>query len=379
MEGLDGATLLGARLWRQHLRGPGLPGPTDVVRALGAVQGQEFRPALWGLAQRCATRPGESALRRLFDDGAILRTHVLRPTWHLLAPDDARWILTLSAPRVHRANGTMYRRFDVADVTRATDVVAELVADGPRTRPELAEGLAARGIDTSTRPAPPGTVGPGPGIAVTLLLMRAELDRVVISGPLNGRQHTYAAFDARVPEGFGPLGPTYDEEAAVAELVRRYLATRAAATVKDLGAWSGLTLSQVRSGLALLSDDVAALPGAGDLEGLTFWHLRDCDPREPVPPGTGVRLDLLQAYDELFMSYTESRGVVVDPAAAAASRAGAYVHAVVVDGLVTGRWRWPPAAAALPDLDVQWLREPGPGVADALGKTLEELGDHLAG
>lgn len=393
MTGLDGSALLRARLRAQHLNGAGLAGVADVVRTFGAVQGQEFRPALWGLARRCAPtsvppgealpagqrRPGASESLALFDDGGFLRTHVLRPTWHLVAPDDARWLLALTGPRVHRTNGTMYRRFDVPEVAKAVDVVAELVAERPRTRAELAEGLAERGIDTTAPPPEPGRPGAGPGITLGLLLMRAELDGVVISGPLQGRNQTYAPFDERVPAGYGPLGATYDEEAALAELVRRYLATRAAATVKDLAGWSSLTLAQVRRGLAAVSDDVGPVHGTGDLEGLTFWHLLDTDPRDPdpAPPG-GV--DLLQAYDELFLSYTESRFVALDPAAAPLVRPGAYVHLVVADGRVVGRWRWPaggPEDAAA--LDVQWLRDPGPELLDGLESARTALAAHLAG
>ena len=92
MTGIDGSALLRARLRAQHLNGAGLAGVADVVRTFGAVQGQEFRPALWGLARRCAPtsvppgdalpagqlRPGASESLALFDDGGFLRTHVLR-------------------------------------------------------------------------------------------------------------------------------------------------------------------------------------------------------------------------------------------------------------------------------------------------------------
>jgi hypothetical protein len=61
--------------------------------------------------------PGATAAA--FDAGHFLRTHVLRPTWHFVAPEDIRWLLALTGPRVHRLNGTIYRQNGVNDETVA--------------------------------------------------------------------------------------------------------------------------------------------------------------------------------------------------------------------------------------------------------------------
>lgn len=405
--GLDAATVLAARLAGQHLRGPGLDDVAAVVAHLGAVQAQEFHPALWGLARRVApdSRPGAAGALAAFDDGALVRTHVLRPTWHVMVPDDARWLLELTAPRVHQVNGAIYRREHLDVPARAVDLVGERAARGPSTREEVQQHLAEHGVDVA-------------GLALAYVLMQAELDRVVVSGPVRGRRHTYVPFDARVPAGYGPLGERFDREAALVELVRRYLGGRVVATAKDVAAWSGLTLTDVRRGLAGLGERVRTVPGAGALDGLVLHHLADVDPAalaaQAAPAPGRPEADLLQGYDELFMGYSQSRAVVAlpplpdDGAPAVPEAPGAlagggsalrgsgtdarttalltganvagapfpYLHAVTVDGRTVGRWRWRLTATEV-RLDTQLLDPPTAAQQAAVTRAAEDLGAHL--
>lgn len=380
--GVDGAAVRAARLVATGLRGPGLPDASAVVDALLAVQGQELQPALWGLSRRVApaSRPGRAALNAALADGDLLRTHVLRPTWHLVRPRDARWLLELTAPRVERLMASTERSWDLGDLGPGTDAVAAAVADGPRTRAEIKAELLARGV---LDPA-------APGLAFTQMLMHAELRRLVISGPPPAgkelQHQSYATFDDRVPAGYGPLGERFDPEAAVVELWRRYLPGRGFATLNDLRLWSDVTVRDLEPALAALVDagEAVRVPGAGDLEGLTLVATAataeawadggaglgggpEDGPDRPVA-------DLLQAYDELLMSYRETRHVVLDPALPPPDRAGAYVHSLAVDGVVAGRWRWPAGRTAL---DVQWLRDPTPAERAALDAAVADLDTYL--
>ncbi|MGN7701963.1 DNA glycosylase AlkZ-like family protein [Cellulosimicrobium sp. 22601] len=346
-----------ARLAAHRLRSPDLPDVPTAVGHLVAVQGQEFHPALWGLTRRLRpeARPGAAGAAAVCDRGEVVRTHVLRPTWHLVRSDDARWLVELSAPRVHQANGTMYRQVGTAGHAAETDLVVAAVQERPRTRRELAGLLAAHGR-------------PLEGIALGYVLMQAELDRQLVSGPLDGKQQTYAAFDDRVPAGYGPLGERFDRDAALVELLRRYLASRAYATVKDVAQWSGFTLTEVRHGLDLLGAEVVAVPGAGALEGTTLWRLADADPRV-VDPGPFVGalapdgdpdrpvVDLLQSYDELFTSYGETRRLVVAEGVDLGDRLGSFIHGLAVDGVVVGRWRWVVGTRDVV-VEPQWRRTP---------------------
>src|SRR5687767_12249768 len=136
------------RMRAQRLAGPPFASPAEAVTALGAVQSQEFAEAKWALAQRCG-HPGDEEIERAFDAGEILRTHVLRPTWHFVAAEDLGWLLRLTGPRLARGDRSRLRQLELGErlLARAGKaVVGELEASGPRTRPELRERLAARGI-----------------------------------------------------------------------------------------------------------------------------------------------------------------------------------------------------------------------------------------
>ncbi len=347
-----------ARLAAQHLRGSGLPDLPAVVDHLVAVQSQEFSLSLWGLGRRVGGTPDIAAARTAFDEGAVVRTHLLRPTWHTVAPRDARWLLELTGPRVHQVNSSQYRSIGITPehLDRSREVLTTAVAAHEQPRSALAASLASHDL-------------PHTGTHLTGFLMNAELTCGIISGAMHGKQHTYAAFDVRVPAGFGPLGDRFDREAAVVELLRRYLASRALATVHDFSRWSGLTTADTRRALDQLGEDVTAYPGAGSLEGLSFWApsrlalpetARRGRRRMPKP-----RIDLLQPYDEYEASYPVTRTASHEPGPGATTEPPYFLGAIAVDGRVAGRWRSTTTTREL-RLETQWYRQPTVPELDAL-------------
>src|SRR5262245_60953637 len=140
------------RLTAQALLAPMGQTAEDVVRFLGAVQAQDYPNAKWAIARRT---PGltDAAIERDFASGAILRTHVLRPTWHFVLPEDARWLLELTAPRINRAMTSYNRKLELdAKVFRKTDAVIErALRDGAHlVRAELRTELQRARIDVSS-------------------------------------------------------------------------------------------------------------------------------------------------------------------------------------------------------------------------------------
>ena len=99
--------------------------PAEVVAWLGAVQAQEYEPAKWGLGLRMANAV-DADVERAFEQGRILRTHVMRPTWHFVTPGDIRWMLELTAPSVHRRMAVYDRQLGLdAAVKRRGTAVAD--------------------------------------------------------------------------------------------------------------------------------------------------------------------------------------------------------------------------------------------------------------
>ena len=276
------------RLRSQHLVSPHAASAATVVRSLLAVQAENPGQAAWAVATR-AQLSDASDLQALLAEGSVVRTHVLRPTWHFVAAEDIGWLLELTAPRVRPIIDRQLsdaHGLSGAGLDRAISVVLQAVSDQPGlTREQVADRLRGHGIEPR-------------GQMLMLLLAVAELDRLICSGrPLEGA-HTYAAFTDRVP-----APRRLDRDEALAELALRYFTGHGPATDRDLAYWATLTLGDVRRGLAEVRDQLACF----EHEGRTFWHT-PAD-RQPAKPGEPTG-HLLQILDEVYRGYQDSRMVL---------------------------------------------------------------------
>ncbi|MGH2736538.1 MAG: winged helix DNA-binding domain-containing protein [Actinomycetota bacterium] len=342
------------RMHNQHLWGAPLAGFEEVVRRLGAMQAQEFPYAKWSVAQR-AGGVDEAAIDRAFADGAILRTHVLRPTWHFVLPADIRWLLALSAPRVHASNRLYYRRFELDEelLAKCNALLAKALEGGTQlTRKQLADVLDRAGISAS-----------GPRLAY--IVMHAELDAVICSGAPRGKQHTYALLDERAPQA-----RALDRDEALAELTRRYFTARGPATMRDYSWWSSLTAADCRSGLDMIKSRLEQEV----VDGRTYWFAAHPAPGKKASQA----IDLVQCYDECIVSYSESKDVLRAPPAMGAPSAdtAAFYHAVLLDGRVIGHWRRAPKQKH-PVVETSFYRPLARAEARALDAAVERFGRFL--
>ena len=309
-------TIAARRLVNQAIHGTARRTAADAVTWLGAVQSQEYGPATWALALRTRSVALDSDVDRAFETGRILRTHVMRPTWHFVTPADIRWMLDLTAPRVHSRMAPYNRRLelDAATLTRAV-AVCERALGGGRclTRLELGEQLAAAGIRAA-------------GQRLAHIALHAELERVICSGPRRGRQFTYALLATRAPHA-----RRLSRDEALGELSRRFFRSHGPATVRDFVWWSGLTTADARRGLDIVN-------ARSETEnGFTYWTVHE--PRE-----AGARtamVHLLPVYDEYLVAYRDRDAVPHWPPGARTlnGRARGFQHALVVNGHVAGLWR----------------------------------------
>jgi len=255
-----------------------------------------------------------------FADGLLLRTHVLRLTWHFAPPDDIRWLLRLTVPRLKRLSAYYDRQLGLDDevFARTNAVLAQALGDGRhRTRAELTAALEAAGI-------------PASGQRAGNIMMRAEFDEVLISGAPKGRQQTYAAFDERVPPDAG-----FDADESLAELARRFFTARGPATVRDLATWASLTLTQARRGLAQVESELESVTLDG-MEAYLAAGALDLPAGETDSP----TVDLVQGYDEIVMSYSESRGLLTGGEAySPIALSSPYLQTILADGILVGHWR----------------------------------------
>ena len=290
------------RLVSQRLAGNPLETADSVVGWLGAVQAQDYPAAVWALGQR--TRGATAAdVHRLVDAGAIVRTHVLRPTWHLALPRDIRWLLALSAPRLRTAIAGQGRALGIdRDVMARAHAAFDTALAGGRqfTRAELGAVLQASGI------APDGQRLPH-------LILAAELDALVVSGPRRGRDFTYMLMDERVP-----AAPPLRHEEALSRLAEIYFRSRGPAQLQDFAWWAGTTLAEARRGVAGAGVSLASEV----IDGKRYWvgsPSSVSDPSAPVPtvtafsaagqehprPSRAPAVHLLPNFDELTVAYRD--------------------------------------------------------------------------
>jgi len=293
---MNTSDILRQRLNNQKLSSSELENPADVVRWLGAVQAQDYGAAKWALALRMRNAT-HAQIEEAFNKGRILRTHLLRPTWHFVAPEDIRWLLELTAPQINRRCDGAYRRYEL-DTTvfkRSHKVLTNALRGGKYlTRAALKAALNKAGIVADDT------------VRMAHILLRAELDGVVCSGPRIGKQFTYALFEERVP----PTKPLPREE-ALAKLTRIYFTSHGPATLQDFVWWSGLTTADARRAMELTE-----LP----------WSTQS--PNRIENP-----CHLLPAFDEYFVAYKERATIdglnnwdVLGPT-------------IIINGKVVGTWK----------------------------------------
>lgn len=361
---MDPDDVVRLRLRHQRLREPFAPTAEDALKNLLAVQSQEFAYARWTLAQRSAGSTA-AAVEQAVSDGTILRTHILRPTWHFVHRDDLRWLLALSAPRIHQGNAGMYRRtgLDAAEAAKSNRVLAGAVAGGAhKTREQLAEVLRTAGLAAE-------------GLGLAYRIMHAEASGVLASGiPVRSAggalKQSYALFEERVPAAPAAL---LERPAALAELVRRYFASRGPATDRDCADWSGLTLADVRAGLRLVQGSSPGVLETVRIDGVDF-HV---GPETAVTAAASVqpRIDLVQCYDEYVMGYSASRHYL-GGAAPFAPAAGEPAHLVLRDGRLAGVWRHRLVSGRC-ELDIRLRTRTDPETESAINQAVASYGKFL--
>lgn len=342
------------RLQCEHLVGTPLACSEDVVQWLGAVQAQDFAGAKWALAQRARTKTDE-AIEEAFGKGRFIRTHVMRPTWHFVMPADVRWMQMLTAPRVRAAMAYYDRKLDIDQRTvgRSNAALARALEGGKhRTREELARALGMAGLAAS-------------GQRLGHLMMHAELDSVVCSGPRRGKQFTYALLDERCP-----ATPTLSRDEALAELCSRYFASHGPASLQDFAWWSGLTISDARKGVALCSGRLVEQTVDDKRYWLDPTRARSTRYRTPV-------VHLLPNYDEYLIAYKDHTSAF-DPKILKklVSRGTVLANNIVMNGKVIGGWRRTLSKGALV-LEGRLLVELGRLEARALQAAVEAYGRFL--
>jgi hypothetical protein len=304
------------RLRNQLLAAPAVS-PAEAVRWLGAMQAQDYYSAQWALGLRLHTAT-EQSVETAFAKGEILRTHVMRPTWHFVTPADIRWLLHLTAPRVNAKAAYQYRKLELDDAVfqRSNRALTKALRGGRQlTREVLRAAVAKAGIACDDL------------LRFTHILFRAELDGVICSGARQGKHFTYSLLEERVP----PAKPL-TRDGALAELTHRYFQSHGPATLADFAWWSGLSTSDAQRGVEMnqhrLTKEVI------ERTSLWFASVASADTAE-LPVRTNAYL--LPAFDEYLVSYKDRTAAFTSKSSGREMIELGWV--IVISGRVVGTWK----------------------------------------
>lgn len=308
------------RLVSQGVQGEGLGSVPETVRWMTAMQAQDLPAALWAVGLR-SSGAGLGSVRSALDAGEIVRSWPMRGTLHLVAPEDLRWMLSITTPRMIRGAATRHRQLEISegDIKLCRDVALEVLTGGKAaTRQEMFAAFEAAGQVTKEQRG------------VHLLGLLCQTASIVL-GPLAGNQQKFAAFDEWIPES-----RSLEREEGIAEWVLRYMRSHGPATERDFSWWSGIPLTEVRQGLRSVGSELVKL----EFEGTTYW----------LSPSTAEMLDAgvpgqrsvlaLPAFDEFLLGYTD-RSLVLSPEHVdkiVPGGNGVFKKIIVSGGEVVGTW-----------------------------------------
>lgn len=306
------------RLANQHISTPTFQTAAEVVSWLGAVQSQDYGGGKWAVALRTAGLD-DDAIEQACNNGDILRTHVLRPTWHFVTPADIRWMLELTAPRIQASSRSYYRLqgLDTATFKKCNTIIAKSLRNGNHlTRQELAAILTKAGIPAEEN------------LRAGFIMGYAELEGIICSGARRGKQATYALLAERAPNA-----KSLTRDQALRELMQRYYTAHGPATLADCVWWSGLTLGDVKRGITLCD----TLLTSETINGTTYWFAE----KMLVPKNTARNSYLLPNYDEYIVGYTDRSAILEtnDPGKLDSRGNVLFNNTIIHDGKVIGTWK----------------------------------------
>jgi hypothetical protein len=304
------------RLLSQQIASTKFKTAKDLVNWMGAMQAQDYYMAKWAIGVRL---PGSTdvQIQAALDKGEIIRTHLLRPTWHFVSPEDIYWMLELTAPQIKAASKSRDKELELTEkiYTKSNTIIQKALSDNKHlTREELMAELAKAKIATNNNRS-------------SHLLLRAELDRIICSGAAKGKNRTYALLENVVPK----IKPLSKDE-ALATLAKKYFSSHCPATLKDFIWWSGLSVANAKHALEIIKRDLVS----ETIGSQTYWLSNSFT----IPSTAGKSCYLLPAYDEFMISYKDrSASLNFEDQKQSISINGIFNPIIVINGQVTGLWK----------------------------------------
>jgi hypothetical protein len=316
--------LLQLRLANTGLSTSPFNSPEAVIANLGALQAQDFNAAKWAIGLRMQNATNQ-IVENAFNEGKFLRIHVMRPTWHFVLPEDIRWMLELTAPRVKRLMAPYNQRLAITE-EKLSKIKTELKKawEGKKalTRAELADHLATKGMVVH-------------GQRLAHILAYAELDGLICSGPKRDKQFTYNLLEERVKRY-----KALSQEEAIAKLTLKYFTSHGPAQIRDFVWWSGLSAKEADKTVLSVQSKLCQT----NLNGKTYWFSNKT--KDEVQGFSSPhfkpakRAFLLSIYDEYTIAYKDRSDISEKrDIERMISMGNALTAVIILDGKVAGTWK----------------------------------------
>jgi hypothetical protein len=306
------------RLLNQQVINSRFNSPQELVSYMGAMQAQDYNMSQWAVGVRLqdlTVKQVEEAMNK----GEIIRTHVLRPTWHLVSSTDIYWMLELTASRIKATAKSRWKELGLDEVTfkKSNAVIEKALRDGKHLNRDEIRIELERTIPIFDQ-------------RLSHLMFRAELDGLVCSGSINEKKQTYALLEERVPNS-----KIINREDALVELAKKYFRSHGPATLQDFVWWSGLSVTNAKKGMEMIRGEFIA----EKIDEQVYWFpdsshgtVNGGNPEEVV--------QLLPAYDEFIISYKDrSASIPFTEQKKTISNNGLFRPVIVLNGQVAGTWK----------------------------------------
>jgi hypothetical protein len=304
------------RLRNQKLEATTFTKAIDVVSWMGAMQAQDYAMSKWAIGQRM-TGATDEIIETALNDGLIIRTHLLRPTWHLVSAEDIYWMLELTAPRIRSAMKSRDKELGLTPevLNKSFGLLEKEISNNINlSREQIAGILNLADIKTDEN-------------RLSHILMNAELEGLICSGRRTGNKNTFSLLSERVPKR-----KVFSKDESLAELAQRYFTSHGPATLKDFTWWSGLSVADATKALNLVASDFVSKT----VDSEKYWMKEDFSSFS----GSRNTIHLLPAFDEFLISYRDrSASLELVHNRKAISNNGIFYPVIVINGQVTGTWK----------------------------------------
>jgi hypothetical protein len=301
------------RLYFQGLSDPAFKDSKQTLNQLGAIQAQDYQMGKMAIGLRIKDGT-EAQIDNAIKNGEIIRTHVLRPTWHYISADDVYWMLELSAQRLRNTINTYAHKIGISEelYAKSEKILQKELQGKSLPREKIHELLVKNGVNID-------------GHRLMMVLMRAETDTLICNGPeLIGKSVSYALLEERVPNKI-----LFSREESLSKLARIFFSTRGPATLQDFVWWSGLTVKDAKLGLENIRKKLNSIK----IDNSEFF-LPD------ISTDLHHKTLLLPGFDEIIISYKDKTGTLKkEDYSKVISKNAIFKPVIVHEGHVVGIWK----------------------------------------